>query len=229
MLKILVSHGASVHDIVGESTMTTMTLACDRHAPDAYISYLRLLKEEQYTEFDITDGVGKSALYNAIRDGEMAGAAIDLLAESGVRITRILPDGRTALHFAAEMARTAEILQSLMNRFPPDEINRLDQWGWSPLHYAVESYHDSAKKIAMLLKGGADPYCKSDELYQNGFHTSLMYERPLTPFQFASELLPYFPGKFESFAQHIESTRLLYIEDEEDSSMEYCDAVEALS
>lgn len=44
-----------------------------------------------------------------------------------------------------------------------DDVNELDKWGWTPLHWAV--YYRSLPVTKFLLENGADPNVQTDAAY----------------------------------------------------------------
>ncbi|KAF2802351.1 uncharacterized protein BDZ99DRAFT_469090 [Mytilinidion resinicola] len=88
-----------------------------------------------------------------------------VLFQAGVQMARVLPDGRTLLHFAAELADDVDVLREVYERYDVREVNRQDKYGWSPLHYSITSHshrprNGACRKIRYFLGKGADSSVK---------------------------------------------------------------------
>ncbi|KAF2796340.1 ankyrin [Melanomma pulvis-pyrius CBS 109.77] len=192
MVKLLSQYGASVHENIAGKSMTTAFLSRDSYDPQVVLRYFRLLLEENYTDFDACDDQGRCALANAIRGGEAATSSIDFLAREGVQLSRILADGKNVLHLSASIAMDMKPIKHFYERHGIIEVNRLDQWGWTPLHYAVDSPSNrcggTCGKVRMLLKKGADPYSKGRMAHFRHLHPSNMFSEPVSPIEYAEWL-----------------------------------------
>jgi Ankyrin repeats (3 copies) len=166
-LKLLVSYGASVHEPVhGRSISTCLIVRGDRQPK--LLEFLSLLKEENYTEFGcVYRPRGFSAVYNAVIARGESRSCLKLLSQTGVDLSSALDDGRSALHLAAQSAFDVETLEYLCNNGCNNDVNRQDQWGWTPLHYtllsaALGTCPKRFAKTRYLLWRGADPSIKAD-------------------------------------------------------------------
>lgn len=160
LLRLLTQHGASVHEIVHGRLLTTLNVQRSDYGCQT-LEFFRLLIKESYTDFNAIDNLGWSALLSAIRTKGTAVEAIKLLINANVDISRIMPDGRSALHLASEMADDVNVLEYLY-ACGPHSINRQDNSGFTPLHYCVlggfqQNRPLTLEKIIFLLERGADP------------------------------------------------------------------------
>ena len=165
--KLLVEHGASVHEEVYDRTLSTLNL---RYAgPGIDIGYIepktvdffRILHSQCYFDFDRTSQGIWCASLAAIRSTTDSVEALQFLARVGADLTRISERGATTLHWAAEMACDVQTLEYLCSTPAIEHLDRQDLYGWTPLHYAVASgrfgYREVAfGKIQYLLQKGAD-------------------------------------------------------------------------
>ncbi|KAF2263102.1 ankyrin [Lojkania enalia] len=193
LLTLLVQYGASVHETLSGKTLTTVLLWRENYFPQLVTRYFNLLAAENYLEFDSVDDYSCSGLANAIRSGGGACTNIDFLAKLGCNITRILPNGQTALHIAAALASNAAPLRHLYAKYSMIDINRQDQWGWTPLHYAIESpsYRDSystCEKVRFLLEMGADLHITGELKCLEILHPSNCFDDPISPFEYSKFL-----------------------------------------
>ena len=144
---------------------------------------------ESYVDFNTMNIKGFSALYMAFRtgDSDTSISAIDLLARNGLQLTKVFSDGRTVLHFAAEYGVDDRPLKHMYYTYGITGINHRDQWGWTPLHYGIQSitseFEDARyTKVRFLLEKGADPYTMGKELLTKPFHPSNCLPEPVSPF-----------------------------------------------
>lgn len=122
-------------------------------------------------------------------DNEAATTSIDFLAREGVRLTRILADGKNVLHLSASIAMDIKPIKHFYESHEVIEVNQLDQCGWTPLHYAIDSPSNrrggTCGKIRMLLEKGADPYSKGKTALFRQLHPSNMFGEPVSPIEYA--------------------------------------------
>ena len=189
---MLIQSGASIHEVVGNKTISTLNLHRDDYDPQAFPSFIRLLLLEGYHDFSLVDTLGFSAVSNSIRSRGCAIEAIDLLASGGVDFTKVFPDGRTVLHIAAEMSINKEVLEHLYTKYNVTDVNKQDRWGLSPLHYAIFSSSNrlttsTCRKARFLLEKGADPTIRghvkslSPQLHSHDLVTTCEYSAALGP------------------------------------------------
>ncbi|KAI0137122.1 ankyrin repeat-containing domain protein [Xylariales sp. AK1849] len=161
-LRVLVNCHASVHEVVHNKSMGMLNIhyrpECDRT-----MDYFCLLDEQSYMDFAAVDSGGWSALVSAIRSRDQGLRAVKFLKKANVNFEKIMNDGRSYLHLAAEMAQDVSILEYIYLNGCQQHINRQDCWGWTPLHYSIMS--QSATRFGSrgmdntryLLAAGADP------------------------------------------------------------------------
>jgi ankyrin repeat protein len=167
--RILVDNDASVHEIVHGQMVGSVNILHPQK-PDKTLEYLNLLKETGYMEFGMVDGRGFSALRSAIRSPSHALNAIRVLQQLNVDLQKILDDGRSFLHIAAELAPGVEVLEYVYSNGCEQYTNRQDNYGWTPLHWCVSSTSphagsgmDPLAKFKFLLSKGADLAIKAKE------------------------------------------------------------------
>jgi len=193
ILEYLIRHGASVHEIVCNRTLTALNINRKDYPSYSTIKFFDMLHSEFYSEFDAVDNErGYSALYSAVRSGGAAIVALDRLAKTGMNLKRIFEDGRTALHLAAELADGFEVLRHLYDVYGLDEVNRQDNRGWTALHYSVVSCSnysapDSCKKVRFLLEKGADPDIRGRDYWLGRLGTEVEDEKEVTPYDLSIE------------------------------------------
>ncbi|OCK95014.1 ankyrin [Cenococcum geophilum 1.58] len=164
-LRLLIRYGASTNEIVRGRSLAGLNIA--RHDESSEVlPFLRLLAVEDSIDHNSTaDDPSWPVVKNAVKSGTDAVDALKLLQACGVSITRVLADGRTVLHLAAHHCQDDETLSYLLATGCAADINRQDQWGWTPLHYAVlaRTSADGPRpysKAIMLIRNGADPSIK---------------------------------------------------------------------
>ena len=159
LLRLLIQHGASVHEVFHGRLLTTLNIQRSDYKCQT-LEFFRLVIAENYVDFDAIDDQGWCALLSAIRTKGNVIEALKLLVDTGVSISRVMVDGRSALHLASEMADDVKVLEYLYS-CGINEVNRQDKWGFTPLHYSVFGgvQHDpriTSEKITFLLKNGAN-------------------------------------------------------------------------
>ncbi|OIW28315.1 ankyrin [Coniochaeta ligniaria NRRL 30616] len=166
IFRLLVKHGASVHEVVFNKSLSTLDVVTQHPIQPRTLEFFHILHEEGYMDFEMTDRESWAAIVIAARSRNDALGAMKFLAGIGVNIHRIFPDGRTALHFAAEFCQDDQLLAYLCASCDPALVNRQDSRMWTPLHYSlISEYHGAVTvpfaKVKCLLKYGADPEIKA--------------------------------------------------------------------
>ncbi|KAI1131071.1 ankyrin repeat-containing domain protein [Nemania abortiva] len=169
--QLLVSHGASVHEVVRGKTLGTLNLMSRRREPPPYdyiLDYINVLRSEHYADFDLYDQNGWSIFVSAFRSPSHGLQAIQSLVDSGADVSRILDDGRTYLALAAELSTDVKVLKYLYDHGCALHLNRQDKWGWTPLHYCVNAgrgrwHGPGSYMIKFLLDMGADLEIKAGQ------------------------------------------------------------------
>ncbi|KAH5605777.1 hypothetical protein HBI20_070000 [Parastagonospora nodorum] len=122
------------------------------------LPFLRVLAVENALDYDsIANDPTWSVIKNAVKSGKDTVDALKLLRACGVNITRVLADGRTVLHLAAHHCQEDDALSYLLETGCAKDIDRQDQWGWTPLHYAVLARLSFCWMFLMLLELKLDP------------------------------------------------------------------------
>lgn len=76
------------------------------------------------------------------------------LAE-GAKISQLNAQGQSVLHVATSVNRSIDVYTLLVKKASKKEVNRIDDFGHTPLFYATLDQNDAA--IELLLQAGADP------------------------------------------------------------------------
>jgi hypothetical protein len=193
-LQLLVKHGGSVHEVVYNRPLATCLIARNDREP-RILDFFRLLLSENYYDFGAVVGSKSfSAVQNAIRARGQAYPALKMLTAAGVDVSKLMDDGRSPLHVAAEVAYDVKALEYLCANGSLGDINRQDKWGWTSLHYSILSeYYGSCPvsfaKVQFLLSQGADPNIKAETPLPYLIHKGIP-ETPFTPAELCSSLKP---------------------------------------
>ena len=160
VLRLLMDSGASVHESFCGRPLGTFDLYRN-DGGSKHLDFFRLLHEEHYIDFDVLYGrQGWSAVQTAVRAKDGAIEGLRMLRKWGVDLDSIMNDGRTFLHLAAEMATEPGVIQFLIESGCSKYIDKQDNWGWTPLHYAILSeFHSRSNSpfgmVSFLLNQGA--------------------------------------------------------------------------
>ena len=151
IIKLFVDRGADVNkkaDITG----SPLRYACMRAAFDV----VRILVEAGANLHSV-DAVGHSALHIAIGQSEAATELFDYYVDLGVDPLLLDRRGCNGLHYAAR-ANKLGVLRKILERKP--DINVIDDYGWTPLHWAAASTRGSTHIIKALLDAGCNKVVK---------------------------------------------------------------------
>ncbi|KAI0377677.1 ankyrin repeat-containing domain protein [Hypomontagnella monticulosa] len=179
ILRLLIDHNASVHEIVHGRSLTTLNLISNTRPQT--LEFFRLLSDEFYDDFDACHRTCYSAASNALRSGASALDCLKALKKSELDFSRLFPDGKSLIHLAAEYSCNADVLDYICANCPRDYINLRDSFGWTALHYGMASeVLGSAQmpltKLRLLIKRGASP--SIDATYHPLFSRLLKMESP---------------------------------------------------
>lgn len=158
ILKMLVSYGASVHEVVHGMTISFYMLESG-FAP-RLLEALHFLHGEQYVDFDSACQKAAAAIVMVPWWKNKPLAVLAFLSRVGVNMSRILDDGGTLLHLAAWGTCHVQVLELLCSSGCLCHINRQNDRGWTPLHLAILSSHETwlqegLTKVRFLLRKGA--------------------------------------------------------------------------
>lgn len=161
IIRLLADHDASVHDVVHGNSLTTLNIVW-HHNKQRTLEFFHFLEDQCYVGFGEKVGAW-SAFISALRSTGSSLKCLQFLKARGIDFSNISADGRSFLHFGAELAHEPGVVEYLCETCPPHYINRQDDWGWTPLHYALdfEALHrpkESMAKIELLVRRGADPF-----------------------------------------------------------------------
>ena len=101
---------------------------------------------------NLQDGHGKTALLLALEQGH-SNCVRALLNDERTNVMVADLFGRISLHAAA--ARELDLLEPLLARVSENEVDVMDNKGWTPLHVAASQGHEAS--IQRLLAAGSDP------------------------------------------------------------------------
>jgi ankyrin repeat protein len=161
IIRLLAEYDASVHDVVHGNSLTTLNLVWHQ-GESRTLEFFHFLQDQCYVDFGAEKVDGWSAFTSALRSAGTSLECLKFLEARGIDFSKISADGRSLLHFGAELAHEPEVIEYLCEICPPHYINRQDDLGWTPLHYAIafEALHmpqDSLVKVELLVRRGANP------------------------------------------------------------------------
>ncbi|OQV02318.1 Ankyrin repeat-containing protein [Cladophialophora immunda] len=158
-VRMLIKDGASVSDVVRGRTLASLNVT-EANESCTTLEYLQLPAAEDSIQLDTMVGHECwSALQNALQSNAHTVGYLQMLKSTRVDLTKVMDDGRTALHLASDWCVDSEPHQYLCTTDCRRFINSQDHWGWTPLHHALIA-RNSAESHA--------PYSKAIMLIQNG-------------------------------------------------------------
>lgn len=188
--RLLVKNGVQVSDVVRGRTLAGLNVA-GGYGLSMTLQYLQLLAAEDSIQLDVVSGHQCwSALQNALRSGSDAVDCLKLLQSSGVNLAKVMNEGLTALHLASEWCIDSQPLQYLCSTKCGQLINKQDQWGWTPLHYALIARNSAVSdapfsKAIMLVQNGANMSITGGNNPHNHYHQPNGSFTPLELLKFA--------------------------------------------
>jgi hypothetical protein len=198
--RLLVKEGASLHETVRGRHIAGLNISKTSGVCNV-LEFLRLLAAKDVLQYDVVCGYGCwSALQNALRARSNTVDALELLNSAGVDLSKIMDDGRTALHLAAELCVDSEPLEYLYSHGCQRFINKQDQWGWTALHYATIARNSAVTltpflKVVSLVRNGANITLEASQ------NSQTFYDQPEKPFT-STELLKFArPTRFDMLLQ----------------------------
>lgn len=151
MIKLLLHRGADINQKV-ENIGSPLVYACRRKDLDS----ARLLIDAGADLLSVDIG-GHSALHMTICKSKIGEKLFDYLVSLGADPLRLDRRGCNGLHYAAR-ANNFFILEKILKRGP--DVNVVDGYGWTSLHWAAASLRDSKHVIQALLKQGVNVHIK---------------------------------------------------------------------
>ncbi|HJD59504.1 MAG TPA: ankyrin repeat domain-containing protein [Rickettsia endosymbiont of Omalisus fontisbellaquei] len=114
-----------------------------------YTEVAKILLDASPSLINIRDGNGEIPLHHAAKNNESY-KIIEYILQENLNLIETIETrwGRTALHIAAE-CRCKKIVEILL-KYSPNLANKVDNWGWTPLHFAVRNGGDE-EIVQMLL------------------------------------------------------------------------------
>lgn len=82
-------------------------------------------------------------------------SAVSEWLKKGAEISQLNAHSQSVLHVATSVNRSIDAYALLVKKAPEEELNRIDDFGHTPLFYATLDQNETAMK--MLLQAGADP------------------------------------------------------------------------
>ncbi|KAK2142629.1 hypothetical protein LSH36_932g01007 [Paralvinella palmiformis] len=125
-------------------------------------------------EVNARDKSGQTSLHLACRSGRAL--IVQLLLDHGADVDAVTMTGRSCLHVAM-WQRHANIAMSLLQHGAICSINRKDEDGWTPMHWAAKGNLHSVTR-AMTDKGGQVNV--KDRRGQTPLHLALLYHGDVT-------------------------------------------------
>ncbi|KAL6915447.1 hypothetical protein FSST1_006942 [Fusarium sambucinum] len=133
---------------------TPVMLLFQPNFPEVPKPFFELLSSHSFTDFDVQDRYGATALHRAALWGT-AGDVSSLL-QLGASQSLADTDTKWTPIFAAASTNNVATLRKLAESMPPDYINRVDLNGWTVLHVAIKA--GGLETMVFVLDMGADPH-----------------------------------------------------------------------
>ncbi|KAJ5777253.1 hypothetical protein N7520_000499 [Penicillium odoratum] len=108
--ELLVKHGASVHEVNRGKTLSMLKINY-ASGEEQSMDYFRILLSEGYVYWETAGESTWSAISTAIRTRKYALQALKFLVRNDVNMNRVLANGQSPLHLAAELADDVEVLE----------------------------------------------------------------------------------------------------------------------
>jgi hypothetical protein len=107
VIRLLADYDASVHDVVHGNSLNTLNLVWHQYEHRT-LEFFHFLQDQCYVDFGAEKDDGWSAFTSAFRSVGSSLECLKFLEESGIDFSRISADGRSLLHFGAELAHEPE-------------------------------------------------------------------------------------------------------------------------
>lgn len=128
IIRLLAEHNASVHDVVHGHSLTTLNLVWQKDE-NRILEFFHFLQDQCYVDFSAEKAGAWSAFTSALRSPGTGLKCLKFLKERGVDFSKISADGRSLLHFGAELAHEPEVIEYLCETCPTHYVNRQDDLG----------------------------------------------------------------------------------------------------
>ncbi|KAL4780164.1 ankyrin repeat-containing domain protein [Aspergillus varians] len=147
-----------------EGWLSTMHIA----AYKGHEHILHVLFEQGNMDINSTDSDGRTPLFYAALGGHES--VVRLLLNHGSRVSHLDCNRRSVLHWMAQYQKL-EVLRTLLEYWSEHErasydINAYDNYGWTPLHLAVERGFEEG--VLLLIQRGADMNAKARKCWMTG-------------------------------------------------------------
>ncbi|KAF5024593.1 hypothetical protein F66182_3356 [Fusarium sp. NRRL 66182] len=173
--RFIISQGARL-DYLSFRGWTPVMLLFHEYSPAVPMEFFELLSCHYFTDFDVQDRCGATALHRAA----LWGTAADVHALIHLGASPCLTDTHIGWTPAFEAASTNNVatLRALGESMPADFVDHLDFRGWTILHVAIEA--GGLETMTLVLNFGVDPF---HPILVESEDTGIVEE--LTPAQFA--------------------------------------------
>ncbi|KAK1751296.1 ankyrin repeat-containing domain protein [Echria macrotheca] len=172
--RLLLQHGVDLDHINASGTTPVHHLFNPGRPAAAGSQFLEMIIANGFSNLNIQDEFGESALHRAASFG--TAADIDLLVQHGADHRLRAPAGSkgwTPLFVAARsdnaetLRRLVEVARARERTGTEQVIGDVDASGWTPLHVAVDN--DAFQAVRELLRMGADPFSLSVPAFEARF------------------------------------------------------------
>ena len=173
-------YGGSSNEVVNGRTLGSLYIDKSETFNQA-VDYISLLSTHDYEDFSAVHSAGRSLFDTVIRSPESA-AAIKMLSKLNVDPGEVFSTFGSYLHRACSTEGNDASVAYLLDHGCGQHINRQDQYGWTPVHYAVSSAFSNRRDPVKC----PDYLQKLKLLGQKGCEVSLAGHKP--PYIYLPEL-----------------------------------------
>lgn len=122
--------------------------------PTVPLEFFELLSGHSFSDFDVQDRFGVTALHRAARWG--SAGDVHALLQLGASLTLTDNEQGWTAAFQAASANNVGTLKRLAESAPSNFIDHVDFRGWNVLHVAIEA--GGLETMRLVLELGADPH-----------------------------------------------------------------------
>ncbi|KAH6977216.1 ankyrin repeat-containing domain protein [Ilyonectria sp. MPI-CAGE-AT-0026] len=133
---------------------TPVVLLFQESSPTVPLEFFGLLSGHSFSDFDVQDRFGVTALHRAARWGSVGD--VHALLQLGASPTLTDNEQRWTAAFWAASANNVATLKRLTEGAPSNFIDHVDFRGWSILHVAIEA--GGLETMCLVLELGVDPH-----------------------------------------------------------------------